>query len=77
MENVGYWNAATGEATDDTFIYMRGYPSLEARDEMWATLGEHREFQRIIVAAERADDRKLVNTSDARMLVPTAYSALR
>ena len=77
MENVGYWNAATGEDTEDTFIYMLGYPSLEARDEMWATLGENPDFQRIIVAAERSDDRKLVNTIDARMLVPTGYSALR
>ena len=77
MENVGYWSAVTGEDTEDTFIYMLGYPSLEARDEMWATLGEDLDFQRIIVAAERSEDRKLVNTIDARMLVPTGYSALR
>ena len=44
---------------------------------MWATLGEDLDFQRIIVAAERSEDRKLVNTIDARMLVPTGYSALR
>ena len=77
MENVGYWTAATGEDTDDTFVYMLGYPSLEVRNEMWGTLGENPDFQRIIVAAERSDDRKLVDTIDARMLVPTEFSALR
>ena len=77
MENIGYWNAAPGDDTDNSFIYMLGYPSLEARDQMWRTLGENPEFQRIIVAAERSEDRKLVDTIDARMLVPTEYSALR
>lgn len=77
MENVGYWTAATGDDTDDTFVYMLGYPSLEARDEMWGTLGENPDFQRIIVAAERSDDQKLVDAIDARMLVPTEFSALR
>ena len=44
---------------------------------MWGTLAENPDFQRIIVAAERSDDRKLVDTIDARMLVPTEFSALR
>ena len=77
MENIGYWNAATGDDTDDTFIYMLGYPSLAARDQMWQVLGENPELQRLIVAAERSEDRKLVDTIDARMIVPTEYSALR
>ena len=77
MENVGYWNAATGDDTEDTFIYMLGYPTLEARDEMWAKLGENPEFQRIIISAERSEDRALVDTIDARMLVPTEFSAIR
>ncbi len=77
MENIGYWTAATGDDTDDTFIYMLGYPSLAARDQMWQVLGENPEFQRLIVAAERSEDRKLVDTIDARMIVPTEYSALR
>ena len=77
MENIGYWNAATGDDTDDTFIYMLGYPSLAARDQMWQVLGENPEFQRLIVAAERSEDRNLVDTIDARMIVPTECSALR
>lgn len=77
MENVGYWTAATGDDTDDTFVYMLGYPTLEARDEMWSRLAENPDFERIIIAAERSEDRKLVDTIDARMLVPTEYSAIR
>ena len=77
MENVAYWTAATGPDVDDTFVYMLGYPSLEARDEMWRTLGQNEEFQRIIVAAEQDPSRKLAAEINARMLVPTSYSALK
>ena len=77
MDNVGYWNAATGDDVEDTFVYMLGYPSLEARDQMWETLGEDPDFQRIIIAAERSEERKLVASIDARMIVPTEYSALK
>ncbi|MDP6580569.1 MAG: NIPSNAP family protein, partial [Vicinamibacterales bacterium] len=67
----------TGPDTEDTFIYILGYPSLDARNEMWRTLGQNEEFQRLIVAAENSEDRKLVDTIDARMIVPTEFSALR
>ena len=55
---------------------MLGYPTLESRDEMWSRLGENPEFQRIIISAERSEDRKLVDTIEARMLVPTEFSAI-
>jgi hypothetical protein len=76
MENIGYWTATTGPDTENTFIYMLGYPSQEARNEMWRELGQNEEFQRLIVAVEQSDA-PLVDTIDARMLVPTEYSALR
>jgi hypothetical protein len=77
MTNVGYWNAVTGDDTDDTFIYMLAYPSREARDAMWRELGTYADFQELIVAVERDDARKLVDTIDARILEPTSYSALQ
>lgn len=80
MENIGYWTAADtnagGPDAENTFIYMLGYPSLEARNEMWRELGQNEEFQRLIVAVEQSDA-PLVDTIDARMLVPTEYSELR
>ena len=44
---------------------------------VWRVLGENPEFQRLIVSAERSPERKLVETIDARLLVPTEYSTLR
>ena len=77
MTNVGYWNAATGDDVEDTFVYMLAYPSREARDEMWQELGTFEDFQEIIIAVERDENRKLVDSIDARMLEPTSYSALK
>lgn len=77
MTNVGYWNAASGDDVDDTFVYMLAYPSREARDEMWRELGTFEDFQEIIIAVERDEERKLVDSIDARILEPTSYSALR
>ena len=77
MKNVGYFNAITGDDTDDTFVYMLAYPSREARDDMWRELGTYEDFQEIIVQVERDDNRKLVDTIDARLLVPTSYSELK
>ena len=77
MKNVGYFNAITGDDTDDTFIYMLAYPSREARDDMWRELGTYEDFQELIVQVERDDNRKLVDTIDARLLVPTSYSELK
>ena len=77
MTNVGYFNAVSGDDTDDTFIYVLAYPSREARDEMWRELGTFDDFQEVIIAVERDDQRKLVDTIDARIMEPTSYSALR
>ncbi|MCS5689719.1 MAG: NIPSNAP family protein [Acidimicrobiales bacterium] len=77
MKNVGYFNAITGDDTDDTFVYLLAYPSREARDDMWRELGTYEDFQELIVQVERDDNRKLVDTIDARLLVPTSYSELK
>lgn len=77
MTNVGYWNAASGDDADDTFVYMLAYPSREARDETWRELGTFEDFQEIVIAVERDEERKLVDSIDARILEPTSYSALR
>lgn len=76
MTNVGYWNAVTGDDTEDTFIYLLAYPTREARDEMWRELGTYEDFRELIIAVERDENRKLVDTIDARILEPTSYSAL-
>ena len=77
MTNVGYWNAATGDNAEETFVYLLAYPSREARDEMWQELGTYEDFQEIIIAVERDDERKLIENIEARILEPTSYSGLR
>ena len=72
MTNVGYWNAVTGDDTDDTFVYMLAYPSQQAREDMWRD-----DFRELIVAVERDENRKLVDTIDARLIAPTSYSGLK
>ena len=77
MTNVGYWNAATGDNAEETFIYLLAYPSREARDRMWEDLGTYEDFQEIIIAVERDDERRLIENIEARMLEPTSYSGLK
>ena len=77
MTNVGYFNAVSGDDADDTFIYVLAYPSRAAREAMWRELGTFEDFQEVIIAVERDDRRKLVDTIDARIMEPTSYSALR
>ena len=76
MTNVGYWNAATGDNAEETFVYLLAYPSREARDRMWEELGTYEDFQEIIIAVERDDERRLIENIEARMLEPTSYSGL-
>lgn len=77
MTNVGYWTASPGDASEDLFVYMLSYPSRAARDDMWRRLGENPDFQREVISEEQSEELKLVETIDARLLVPTEYSPLR
>jgi len=77
MTNVGYWTGAPGDEDDTLFVYMLSYPSREARDEMWTRLGDDPDFQREVIAEERSEELRLVESIDARMLVPTGYSPLK
>ena len=77
MKNIGYFNAINGNDVDDTFVYILAHPSRQARDEMWRELGTYEDFQELIVAVERDENRKLVDTIDMRLLEPTSYSDMK
>ncbi len=77
MKNIGYFNAINGDDVDDTFVYILAHPSRQARDEMWRELGTYEDFQELIVAVERDENRKLVDTIDMRLLEPTSYSDMK
>ena len=77
IENVGYWFAASGENADRTFVYMRGYPSREARDERLEEAHSDPEFRQVVTAMERNPDTRLIERVQSLDLVPTDYSAIR
>ena len=77
IRNVGYWFAASGENADRTFVYMRGYPSREARDERLTAAHADPEFHEVVTSVERDATTRLIESVQSLDLVPTDYSALR
>lgn len=77
IRNVGYWFAASGDHADRTFVYMRGYPSRQARDERLPEAHADPEFLEVVTAAERDPDARLIESVRSWDLVPTDYSAIR
>ena len=77
IRNVGYWLAASGEHADRTFVYMRGYPSREARDERLTAAHADPEFHEVVTSVERDLTTRLIESVQALDLVATDYSALR
>src|SRR4051794_24545053 len=57
ITNVGYWipvqsDPDLGINAEDTFIYIRGYPSREERDKRLKARGEDPEFEEVVRKAE-------------------------
>ena len=77
IRNVGYWLAASGEDADRTFVYMRGYPSRQARDERLGKAHADPEFDEVVRTMERNPDTRLIESVQSVDLVPTDYSAIR
>ncbi len=77
IRNVGYWLAASGENADRTFVYMRGYPSRQARDERLRAAHSDPEFLEVVTTMERNPETKLIESVRSLDLVPTDYSAIR
>jgi hypothetical protein len=65
ITNVGYWipqqtDAALGIDAEDTFIYMRAYPSKEERDKRLRAAQTDPEFAEVVITQERDPARKLI-----------------
>src|SRR4051812_39643117 len=57
ITNVGYWipvqsDPELGISAENTFIYIRGYPSKEERDRRLKARGEDPEFTEVVRNAE-------------------------
>jgi hypothetical protein len=65
ITNVGYWipqqsDPELGISAENTFIYIRGYPSKEERDRRLTARGADLEFAEVVTNQERNPETKLI-----------------
>jgi NIPSNAP protein len=75
ITNVGYWiprqsDAELGISAENTFIYMRGYPSKEERDKRLTAAHDDPEFLDVVTKAEKNPQTKLVLKAHNIDMVP-------
>jgi hypothetical protein len=82
ITNVGYWipqqsDAELGISAENTFIYMRGYPSKEERDKRLKAAHDDPEFGEVVTRQEQNPDTKLiVKAHNIDMLPNGAFTAV-
>lgn len=75
ITNVGYWipqqsDAELGISAENTFIYMRGYPSKEERDKRLTAAHDDPEFLDVVTKQEKNPQTKLVLKAHNVDMVP-------
>ena len=65
ITNVGYWipqqtDKELGIDAEDTFIYIRGYPSKQERDARLKAAHDDPEFDEVVVKQERDPNTRLI-----------------
>ena len=81
ITNVGYWvpqqsDADLGVTSENTFIYIRGYPSKAERDKRLKAAHDDPEFAEVVTKQERSPDRLIVKTHNIDMVPNGTYSAI-
>jgi hypothetical protein len=82
ITNVGYWipqqsDPELGISAENTFIYMRGYPSKEERDKRLTAAHDDPEFKEVVTKQEQNPDTKLiVKSHNIDMLPNGTYTAI-
>ena len=76
ITNVGYWipmqtDKELGIDAEDTFIYIRGYPSKEERDKRLKAAHDDPEFAEVVLKAERDPATKLIVKAHNIDMVPS------
>jgi len=83
ITNVGYWipqesDPALGISAERSFIYIRGYPSKDARDKRLKAAHDDPEFEEVVTKQERdAADRLISAVHNIDMRPSGSYSAIR
>ena len=82
ITNVGYWipiqsDPELGISAENTFIYIRGYPSKEERDKRLKSAHDDPEFDEVVTQQERnADTRLIVKARNIDMVPSGTYTAI-
>jgi hypothetical protein len=82
ITNVGYWipkqsDPELGISADNTFIYVRGYPSREERDKRLKAAHDDPEFAEVVTKQERNPEARLIVKAHNIDMVPNgSYSAI-
>ena len=83
VTNVGYWipkqsDSELGISAENTFIYIRGYPSKEERDKRVAAVREDPEFKEFVGKREADPNTKqVVKVHNIDMEPNGPYSAIK
>jgi hypothetical protein len=83
ITNVGYWipqqsDQEMGISAENTFIYMRGYPSREERDKRLKAAHDDPEFAEVVTNQERNPETKLIEkVHNIDMLANGTYTAIK
>jgi len=83
ITNVGYWipqqsDPEIGVSAENTFIYMRGYPSKAERDKRLTAAHDDPEFDEVVRKQEQSADTELiVKTHNIDMVPNGTYTAIR
>jgi hypothetical protein len=82
ITNVGYWipqqsDPELGISSENTFIYIRGYPSKEERDKRLTAAHADPEFAEVVTKPERnPDTRLIVKAHNIDMVASGTFSAI-
>ena len=83
ITNVGYWipqqsDPELGINAENTFIYMRGYPSKEERDRRLKAAHDDPEFAQVVTKQEQdAATRLIVKAHNIDMVPNDNYTAIK
>src|SRR6202521_2991259 len=83
ITNVGYWipretDKELGIDADDTFIYIRGYPSKDERDKRLKAAHDDPEFAEVVTKQEQNAETKLIVKAHNIDMVPNGnYTAVK
>ena len=82
ITNVGYWipqesDSELGITAENTFIYVRGYPSKAERDKRLKAAHDDPEFSEVVTQQERNPDTRLIVKAHTIDMVPNGpYTAI-